>query len=140
MYQSITIVGSLGADPDVRENVVNFPVAVDDSYTKQDGTRVKMTTWFSVAVWGKQGEACGKYLAKGRQVLVEGQMVTSKPYQAKDGEWRTSLNLKARNVRFLGSKSDNEASNANGKHTSGGGSDDEDFMGDSPVGGGNVPW
>jgi single-strand DNA-binding protein len=37
----------------------------------------EQTTFLSVAVFGKQGEAVAKYVTKGRQVLVEGRITVS---------------------------------------------------------------
>jgi len=52
-------------------------------------------------VWGKQAEAVGKYLAKGRQVYVEGS-IRSRQYDDKDGNKRYITEIVARDVRFLG--------------------------------------
>lgn len=160
MYASTTIVGKLGADPETRKagetTVTNFSVAVDAGYTGKDGKHVDKTIWYRVSVWGKQGENCARYLARGRTVLVVGAMQESKPYESKDGNWRCNLELRAESVRFMGGRgkddgsADNGGDNAdgddagsdsgskgNGGNRSGNG-DDVDFMGDS--GGGTVPW
>jgi single-strand DNA-binding protein len=108
MYQRLIIVGRLGQDPEMRYTpqgmaVASFSVATDRRWTDQSGQRQERTTWFRVSVWGKQAEACNQYLAKGRMVLVEGELSEPKPYQRKDnGEWAASLDVRASNVRFLG--------------------------------------
>jgi len=110
MYQKTIIVGRLGQDPTMRytssgDAVTSLSVAVDNGYTR-NGERVNRTTWFRVAVWGKQAEPCNQYLKKGRMVLVEGE-VSASAYAAKDGEARASLDVRAWTVKFLGGAQDN---------------------------------
>lgn len=118
MYQRLTIVGRLGRDPEMRYTpqgtaVANFSVATDRTWTDQSGQKQERTTWFRVSVWGKQAESCNQYLAKGRMVLVEGELSEPKPYQRKDnGEWVASLDVRASNVRFLGGADSTSATQA----------------------------
>jgi single-strand DNA-binding protein len=107
MYQKLVIVGRLGRDPESRYTpqgtaVTSFSVATDRSWTDQSGQKQERTTWFRVSVWGKQAESCNQYLAKGRMVLVEGEINEPQVYQRRDGEWAASLDVRASNVRFLG--------------------------------------
>ncbi len=109
MYQKIVLVGRLGADPEMRyahngQPVTTFNVATDRSWTDANGQRQEKTIWFRVSMWGKQAENCNQYLAKGRTVLVEGEMSEPKVYQRKDGQWATSLDVRAVNVRFIGGR------------------------------------
>jgi len=112
MYQKTIIIGRLGREPEMRyiesgKAVTSFSVATDRSWTDANGQKQERTVWFRVSAWGKLGEICNQYLAKGRQVMVEGELTEPRPYQAKDGEWRASLDITAREVKFLGGKSDN---------------------------------
>jgi len=106
MYHKVIAVGRLGRDPEMRYTpqghpVCNFSVATDVGWGDN-----KTTVWFRVTAWRKLAETCNQYLKKGRQVLVEGELSEPKPYQGRDNEWRASLNLTAREVRFLGSRED----------------------------------
>ena len=108
MYSKTVVVGHLGRDPEMRytsggQSVTSFSVATSRSWTGQDGARQEKTTWFRVTAWGKLGELCHQYLAKGRMVLVEGDIDAS-AWKSQDGEPRASLELTARNVRFLGGR------------------------------------
>lgn len=112
MYQTCIIVGNLGADAEMRYTpsgtaVSNFRVAVNERWTDREGQPQERTTWFRVALWGRQAEAINQYLVKGRQVLVEGSIDAS-AYTAQDGTARASLELRARNVRLLGTRGDSE--------------------------------
>lgn len=114
MYQKLIIVGRLGRDPEMRytpqgQPVTSFSVATDRSWTDASGQRQDRTTWFRVSVWGKQAESCNQYLAKGRMVLVEGEINEPQVYQRRDGEWAASLDVRATNVRFLGGRGDERA-------------------------------
>lgn len=122
MYQSITIAGRLGRDPESKftqngEQICSFSVAVDRSYTK-GSERVKETTWFRVTVFGKQAEACNKFLAKGRAVLVEGRLgidaKTGGPrvYTTKEGGAAASFDVIANTVRFIERPQGGDASSA----------------------------
>lgn len=111
MYQSITIIGNLGGDPEMRyapsgDPVTSFSVAVSRSWNDTNGERKEKTTWFRVSVWGKMAEACAKYLAKGRQVMVVGEIEEPRVFTDKSGNARSALEIKAREVKFLGQKGD----------------------------------
>ena len=108
MFSKTIIVGHLGRDPELRytsggQPVCSFSVATSRSWTDQSGQPQEKTTWFRVTAWGKLGELCNQYLTKGRLVLVEGE-VDASAWSAQTGEPRASLELTARNVRFLGGK------------------------------------
>jgi len=100
-FNKIIIVGYLGKDPELRYTpngnaVCNFSVATTEKRGDQE-----TTTWFKISAWGRQGELCNEYLAKGRQVYVEGR-VRMEEYTDRDGNKRSSLEVNATDVRFLG--------------------------------------
>lgn len=116
MYQSITIVGRLGRDPEMKlmasgQPMTSFSVATDRS-TGQAGARTKETTWFRVSVFGKQAEVANQYLSKGRVVVIEGRLgvdpATGGPrvYVGKDGAAKAAYEIIANDVRFLPSGND----------------------------------
>lgn len=119
-HQTI-IVGNLGRDPELRylpsgAAVCDFSVAVSESWTdRSTNERREKTTWYRVNVWGNQAETCNQYLQKGRQVMVIG-TVEARGYTNNAGEATASLELRAREVRFLG-----------GRNDSGGSYNDSDF-------------
>ena len=111
-HQTI-IVGNLGGDPELRymqngNAVCNFSVAVSERWRdRQSGEQQERTTWYRVAAWGGQAETCNTYLAKGRKVMVIGN-VQARGYLNNNGEAAASLDLRAREVRFLGSRGDGD--------------------------------
>ena len=113
MYQSITIVGHLGQDPELRYTpqgtaVANFSVATNRKWTNADGTPGEETCWFRVTTWGRLAEVTNQYLKKGRQVLVEGTITpdaaTGGPrvWTRQDGTAGASFEIRANTVKFLG--------------------------------------
>lgn len=106
-FNKITIVGFLGKDVETRympdgTTVASFSVATTEKY-KKDGDWQEKTSWFKVSVWGKQGEACAQYLAKGAQVFIDGRLSVQE-YTDRDGNQRTSLEVRASDVQFLDRK------------------------------------
>jgi single-strand DNA-binding protein len=115
MFHKVILVGNLGKDPEMRytpggQPVTSLSVASNRSYTDSSGQKVDETIWFRVGVWGKQAEACKQYLAKGKQVLVEGRLICDKQtggprtFQRQNGEIGTSFEITAEVVRFLGQR------------------------------------
>lgn len=112
MFTQLTIVGNLGSDPEMRylpdgTAVTNISVATNRRWNSKDGTPHEQTTWFRVSVWGKQAEAANQYLAKGRQVLVVGQLQPDENgnpriFQRNDGTAGASYEVRASSVQFLG--------------------------------------
>ncbi len=106
MVNKVILIGNLGRDPEVRftpngQAVARFSVATTEKWRDQQGQLQERTEWHNVVVWGKQAESCGQYLAKGRQVYVEGRLQT-RSYDDKDGVKRQITEVVAQTVRFLG--------------------------------------
>jgi single-strand DNA-binding protein len=128
-FHTIIIVGNLGRDPEMRytpsgQAVTNLSVAVDESYTNNNGERIKKTAWFKVATWGKQAENCNQYLKKGRKVLVEGRVVADekgnpRAFMRNDGTPGATFEVNANIVRFLSSRGDDEGDYQSGEPASG---------------------
>tara|TARA_Y100000593_G_scaffold24659_3_gene49210 strand:+ start:3132 stop:3512 length:381 start_codon:yes stop_codon:yes gene_type:complete len=81
-------------------------MATNENWTDKNGNRQERTEWHSVTVWGKQAEICGQYLAKGREVYVEGRL-QSRQYTDREGAARTAWEVVANNVVFIGGRGDN---------------------------------
>ncbi|MDY7018762.1 MAG: single-stranded DNA-binding protein [Chloroflexota bacterium] len=101
----VTLIGNLGSDPEMRftadgKPVTSFRMATSRRYTTSTGETKEETDWFRVTVWGKQAEQCNQFLAKGRQVYVEGRL-HARNWEGQDGQTRTSLEVTANQVLFL---------------------------------------
>lgn len=112
-HQTI-IVGFLGSEPELRylqsgAAVCSFSVAVSESWTdRQTNQKQERTTWYKVSAWNQLGETCNAHLSKGRQVMVIG-TVEARGYTNHAGEAAASLELRARDVRFLGGGGERES-------------------------------
>jgi single-strand DNA-binding protein len=97
----VVLIGHLTRDPEVRYTgsgtaAAHFTIAVNRR-PRPDGT--KEADYIRIVVWGKQGENCGNYLAKGRLVAVEGRLRVHN-YQ-NEGQIRTYTEVVAESVQFL---------------------------------------
>lgn len=104
----VIIIGNLGRDPELRYSgggtpIVNLNVATTRKWrNKQTNEVQEETEWHRVTVFGQSAEHCNNYLAKGRQVYVEGRLKTSS-YE-KDGQKHYSTDIIADQVQFLGGR------------------------------------
>lgn len=115
-FNKIIIVGYLGRDPEIRYTpqgtaVCHFPVATTDKRKDSAGETQQITTWFRISVWGRQAEVANQYLAKGRQVYLEGRL-RQQEYTDREGQRRTSLEVTASEIHFLSPRSEPLASAA----------------------------
>jgi len=106
-YQQIIIVGNVGRDPELKYlpsgvPVCNFTVAVNE-VRGQGEARTEKTTWFRVAAWRQLAETVSQYLTKGRQVMIVG-TIEARAYTDNGGQPQASLELTARDIRFLGQR------------------------------------
>ncbi len=137
----VILVGRLGQNPEVRYTpagaaVANFSVATNESWMDKSGAKQERTEWHRVVVWGKLAELCNQYLAKGRQVYLEGRLQT-RQWQDKDNQTKYTTEIQAQTVQFLGGGAEAGSGAGAGAQRSAGGSRDqgaEQFAG-GPSGG-----
>lgn len=99
----ITIIGRLTNDPEKRAtnkgtSVTTFTVAVTRRFPNANGD--KESDFFRVQAWRSLADSCEKYLSKGKQVAVIGEL-QPRTYEGKDGKTRFSLEVSADEVEFL---------------------------------------
>jgi single-strand DNA-binding protein len=106
------VIGYVGKDPEIKylqngDPVCNFSVATSESWKDKQGQKQERTEWHRIVAWRKLAEICGQYLSKGKQVYVSGKS-QSRKWKDKDGNERTTVEIQAQQVVFLG-KGDGEA-------------------------------
>ena len=106
LINRIVLIGRLTADPELRQtpngvSVTTFTLAVDRSFTKQNGE--KETDFIRIVTWRGLAENCANYLKKGRLAAVDGRLQI-RSYENKEGRRMTIAEVIADNVRFLESK------------------------------------
>lgn len=130
----VIILGRLGRDPEVRNfqnggKVVNLRVATSERYKDREGNQQERTEWHSIAIFNeKLGEIAERYLRKGSEVYVEGQLETRK-WQDKEGQERYTTEIVLRQFR-------GELALIGGRSGGGGGGGMDDDEGGAPSSGG----
>ena len=99
------IIGNTTRDPEMRstnngQSVANFSVATNMQWTDAQGQKQERTEFHNIVAWGKLGEICGQYLAKGRKVYVEGRLQT-REWETPEGQKRQRTEIVADNVILL---------------------------------------
>lgn len=100
--------GNLGNQAEQRftpsgDSLVTFSVAVKAGFGDK-----AVTTWVRCNMWGKRGESVLPYLGKGQVVGVTGEL-TNREYE-KDGQTRTSLEVRVNDLTLLGGKQERSES------------------------------
>ncbi len=102
----VFLIGNLTRDPEVRYTpkgsaVADLGLATNRTWRTETGEEKEEVCYVNIVVWGKQAEAAGKYLKKGRPVFVEGRLQFES--WEKNGEKRSSLKIHCERLQFLGS-------------------------------------
>ena len=119
----VQIIGNLGADPEMRftangRAVTTLRVAVNRSYTTQDGERREETEWVRVVAWARLAEQASQYLAKGRSIYVEGRLST-REWEDKEGQRRFTTEVVAQDIQFLDRRGGGDYDDASGSQSGG---------------------
>jgi single-strand DNA-binding protein len=107
----VNIVGNLGRDPEMRylpsgSAVTNFSVAVSRRWKSRDGEDREETEWFNINCFDRLAEIANEYLAKGRQVYVEGRLRTRSWEDQQTGEKKYRTEVVATDLQMLGQRGD----------------------------------
>ncbi len=105
----VTLIGNLGADPEVRSatggnRVANFSLATSRQWTGANGEKQEKTEWHRCVVWNSKvstlADIVEKYLKKGDKVYVEGR-IEYRQWQDKDNQTRYSTEINVRELIML---------------------------------------
>jgi single-strand DNA-binding protein len=106
----VTLIGTLGRDPEVRfmpngNPVANISLATDESYNdRQTGQKVEQTEWHRITIYGKLAEIVQQYLKKGSKAYFEGKLRTRE--WERDGIKRYTTEIIAHDMLMLDSRAD----------------------------------
>ncbi|HMK61310.1 MAG TPA: single-stranded DNA-binding protein [Dissulfurispiraceae bacterium] len=106
MFNRVILIGNLTKDPEVRYTpggtpVATLSIAVNSKFKSGDDWKEE-TLFIDSVIFGKQAEACGQYLSKGRSVLVEGRLRERR--WEYEGQKKSKMEIIANTVRFLSKK------------------------------------
>ena len=106
LRNKVQLIGNLGNDPEMLtlENgskLAKFSIATNESYKNAEGEKVTDTQWHNIVAWGKLAEIAENYLIKGKEVMIEGRLV-SRSYETKEGEKRYITEVRCNELLMLG--------------------------------------
>lgn len=108
----VILVGNVGKDPEIRHldsgvAVANFTLATSETYVAKNGDKVTTTEWHNIVLWRGLAEVAEKYVAKGKQLYIEGRIRT-RTYDDKDGNKRYVTEIYGDTMQLLGKKDDQQ--------------------------------
>src|SRR6201991_1538577 len=105
----VIITGNLTRDPELRSLPSGMAVCslriATNTRRKENGEWVDKPNYFSVTVWGAQGENCARFLSRGRGVCIDGRLEW-REWQTQEGQKREAIEIVADAVQFLGGRED----------------------------------
>jgi single-strand DNA-binding protein len=127
-FNKVILLGNLTRDPQVRYTpggtaVAEIGLAVNRTWFDQkSNSRRDETTFVDVTLWGRQAEVAGEYLAKGRQVLIEGRLQLDTWEDKESGQKRSKLRVVAENMKMVGGRGEGGGGGGGGRGEGGGAS------------------
>ncbi len=101
------LIGNLTRDPEVRYTPKGTPVAdlrlaVNRTYTTENGEKREEVTYVDVTLWAKSAEIVGQYMHKGSPIFIEGRLQMDQWDDKTTGQKRTKISVVGENFQFLG--------------------------------------
>src|SRR4051794_16409988 len=89
LRNKVQLIGNLGAAPEIKtldsgKKMARFSIATHENYRNAKGEKVTETQWHNLVAWGKVADIAEKYLTKGKEIVIEGKLV-SRSYNDKEG-------------------------------------------------------
>src|SRR5271154_1671509 len=97
---SITLVGTLGRDPELRftptgQATATFSLAVNRRWqNKQTQEWEEKVSWFDIVAWREMAENVGESLVRGSRIIVTGRL-EQRSWETKEGEKRHKVEVVA---------------------------------------------
>ncbi|HMB63071.1 MAG TPA: single-stranded DNA-binding protein [Eudoraea sp.] len=106
LRNKVQLIGHLGQDPEIVNldnggKLAKFSIATNETYRNAKGEKVEDTQWHNIVAWGKTAEIVENYLAKGKEVAVEGKLI-HRSYENKEGEKKYVTEVKCNELLMLG--------------------------------------
>jgi single-strand DNA-binding protein len=104
-FNKILLMGHLTRDPQLsytpnQTAVVDFGIATNRKFKKQDGSTGKEVCFVNCTSFGKSAETLNKYVSKGSPLFIEGRLKFDS-WTAQDGTKRNKLNVIVEAFQFL---------------------------------------
>ncbi|MCO5725110.1 single-stranded DNA-binding protein [Robiginitalea marina] len=106
LRNKVLLIGNLGKDPEVLvlesgNKLAKFSIATNETYRNAKGEKVTDTQWHQVVAWGKTAEIVENYLARGKEVAVEGKLI-HRAYDTPEGEKKYVTEVRCMELLLLG--------------------------------------
>ena len=104
---TVVLVGNLTRDPELKAlpsgtSVCSMRIAVNDRVKDPTtGEWTEKPNYLNVDVFGQQAENCARFLARGRQVAIEGRL-RWREWETQEGQKREAVSVVANTVQFIG--------------------------------------
>ena len=103
MLNHITLLGRLTAVPELKSTTQGTPVILATLAVERPGYKEKTTDFLPIVAWRGTAEMIAKYFHKGSMICIEG-MLTTRKWDTKEGEHRTSYEIVVDRVHFTGER------------------------------------
>ncbi len=105
MFNSVFLIGNLGADPEIRsvqtgKKVAKFNLAVHQARRGPTGEWIEKTMWITCTAWDRQADTCERYLRKGSKIALRGSL-DYQEWKAQDGSKRSKIEVVIRELENL---------------------------------------
>lgn len=129
----VILMGNLTRDPELRVTpqglaICKIGLAVNRTFKGSDGNNQEEVTFVDADAFGKQAEVIGKFMNKGKPILIEGRLRMDN-WTTKEGDKRSKMVVVVENFQFVGGRSDDSGEGYTPRQ--GGGTAHEDRRGGS---------
>lgn len=105
LRNKVTLIGNLGAAPEVKElnggkKVARLMMATSERYKNRKGEQVQDTQWHNLVLWGGLASVAEKYLNKGAEIAVEGKL-SSRTWTDREGVQRYTTEVVVSDLLLL---------------------------------------
>ena len=114
-FNKVILLGNLTRDIELRHTqsnqaVANFSIAVNRQWKDQSGQTHEEATFVDCESWGRQAEVMHQYLAKGREVMIEGRLRMDRWQDKQSGANRSKLVIVVESFQFIGGRGESTGS------------------------------
>lgn len=108
-FNKVILMGNLTRDPELRQtqsgaSVLGAGIAVNESYTAQDGSKRDNTTFVELSAFGKTAETIAKYFHKGDPILIDGRLRQESWTDKQSGQARSKIVVVVERFEFVKSR------------------------------------
>lgn len=108
LKNKVQLIGNVGQEPTITnlesgKKVVRLSLATNENYKNSNGEKQKDINWHNIVAWGKTAEIIEKYVKKGKEIAIEGKLMT-RSYEDKDSVKRYVTEVVISEILLLGNK------------------------------------